>query len=117
MSKLTETMEKLVIAALIALLLLAAWMCLSFVSVSNKLNTNISYLIQEPTGQQLRGVLGPGESRYVRKFMSEGGLRVQATGGDARKCDVNVYTVPPLGGKCEVRLTPGANTCACRLGL
>lgn len=109
--------RKLVIAVLIALMLLTGWTYLSFVSVSNKLNVNVSYVIQEPTGREIRGVLGPGESRYVRRFLSEGGLRVQATAGDERKCDVNVYTVPPLGGKCEVRLAPGANTCACRLGL
>jgi hypothetical protein len=108
---------KLVIAILCALSLLAVWTCLSFVSISNKQNVSISYLIQEPTGQQSRGVLGPGESRYVRKFLSEGGLRVQAISGGVRKCDVNVYTVPPLGAKCEVSLTPSANTCACRLGL
>ena len=109
--------QKLVIGLLGVLSLLAVWISLSLVSISNKQGVRVSYVVQEPTGQQSRGVLGPGESIYLRKFLSEGGLRVQVMIGGVRKCDVSVYTVPPLGGKCKVSLTPGANECACRLGL
>jgi len=112
-----RTQRKLIITLVIALLLVSAWTWLSLVRIINKQSVEVLYVVQEPTGRETRGVLGPDESRYLHKFLTEGGLSVRVISRGKRQCDVNVYVVPPLGGKCEVRLTPDSNTCACRLGL
>lgn len=116
MSKLRKH-GKLLLALLLAAVLLTAWTAVSTVSISNGLDANMSYLIQTPTEHRIRGVLRPGESRHVWKFVGEGGLRVEVRGADRLTCVKDIYTVPPLGGKCEVRLSSGSNNCTCRVGL
>lgn len=108
---------KLVIVAIAAFMLLAVWISISFVSVRNNTSSDLSYIIEYSAGKSFRESLGPGERRYVHKFLSEGGLRIQATAEGRRECSVNIYTVPPLGGKCEIRIDSEASKCVCRLGL
>lgn len=108
---------KLLLALLVALTLLAAWIAVSTVSISNGLNTNISYSIQTPAEHRLHGVVRPGESRRMWKFVGEGGLRVEVRAAESHACIKDIYTVPPLGGKCEVKLSSESNKCSCRVGL
>ena len=107
---------KLLLVLLLAATLLATWIAISMVRVSNGSDANMQYLIQTPAEHQVRGVLQPGESRYVWKFVGEGGLRVEARGANGLTCVKDIYTVPPLGGKCEVRLSSRSSNCTCRAG-
>lgn len=109
---------KLIAMLTIAAALLFSWMWMSLVRITNDSKVSLSYTINGTAKFDDQGVLAPGESKYIPRLLTnEGGIHIQTGSANGDMCEVNVYVVPPVGGKCNVRLTHDAIKCRCRLGL
>ncbi len=113
-----ERHRKLLILIASALVILFLWLWLSLIHITNEQHVRISYVVGGTAGFASSGIIEPGESRYLPRLLTrEGGFDVLITSGAERLCDTNVYVVPPLGGKCNITISPDMTTCECKLGL